>query len=260
MGQVYLGRSPGARLVAVKVIHGELLLDPDFRARFTREVAAARRVSGMFTAQVLDADTDADMPWLATSFVRGPSLADAVARYGPLPAGAVLDLAAGLAEGLAAIHAAEVVHRDLKPTNVLLAEDGPVVIDFGIARAAESGSLTRTGLVVGSPGFMAPEQAEGREATPATDVFSLGAVLVFAGTARSPFGSGPAASLLYRVVHGEPDLDGLPPEVTALAARCLAKDPAEGPDMARSSLLRQSSPDGTEEIFCAVAARSTRRS
>ena len=180
MGQVFLGRSAGGRLVAVKVIRPELAGDPGFRARFAREVAAAQKVSGLFTALVVDADADGPMPWLATAYVAGPSLAEAVEAHGPLPEASVLTLAAGLAEGLEAIHAAGVVHRDLKPSNVLLADDGPRVIDFGISRAAEASVLTQSGTVMGSPGFMSPEQAEGREVGPPGDVFSLGAVLAFA--------------------------------------------------------------------------------
>jgi len=232
MGQVFLGRSMGGRLVAVKVIHPELAGDREFRARFGQELAAARRVSGLFTAPVVDADLDGPAPWLTTGYVRGPSLGEAVAAGGPMAPGAVVALAAGLAEGLAGIHAVGVVHRDLKPSNVLLAEDGPRVIDFGISRAAEASALTGTGLVVGSPGFMSPEQADGREIGPATDVFSLGAVLVFAATGNGPFGSGSAPALLYRVVHSEPRLDDLGPELHALVARCLAKDPADRPGTA----------------------------
>ena len=161
MGQVFLGLSMGGRLVAVKVVRAELAADPEFRARFRREIAAARKVSGLFTAAVVDAETDGSVPWLATAYVGGPSLSQAVMEHGPLPAGSMLALAAGLAESLTAIHAAGVVHRDLKPSNVLLAEDGPRVIDFGISRAAEVTSMTRAGFVMGSPGYMSPEQAEG---------------------------------------------------------------------------------------------------
>src|SRR5580692_117892 len=177
MGRVFLAMSAGGRPVAVKMIRAELAADPDFRSRFSREVSAARRVSGLFTALVVDADVDAEVPWLATAYVAGPSLAETVKEHGPMPAKSVLALAAGLAEGLNAIHAAGVVHRDLKPANVLLAEDGPRVIDFGISRAVEASALTHTGLVVGSPGFMSPEQAEGREVGQPSDIFSLGAVL-----------------------------------------------------------------------------------
>jgi serine/threonine protein kinase len=229
MGRVFLGRSAGGRLVAVKVIRDDLAADPEFRARFGREVAAARQVGGLFTALVIDADVESPMPWLATSYVSGPSLADAVSEHGPLPPQSVLSLAAGLAEGLNAIHAVGLVHRDLKPSNVLLADDGPRVIDFGISRAAEASVLTRTGLVVGSPGFMSPEQAEGGEVGPASDMFSLGAVIVFAATGTPPFGAGSTAALVYRVVHSSPSLDHVPPEVRPLAERCLAKDPGQRP-------------------------------
>jgi len=229
MGRVFLGRSAGRRLVAVKVIRDELAADPDFRMRFGREVAAARRVGGLFTALVVDADADAPTPWLATAYVAGPSLADAVSKSGPLPPASVLSVAAGLAEGLGAIHAAGLVHRDLKPSNVLLAEDGPRVIDFGISRAAEASALTRTGGVLGSPGFMSPEQAEGHEVGPASDVFSLGAVLVHAATGVPPFGTGSTAALIYRVVFSPPRLDDVPWQVRPIAERCLAKDPCQRP-------------------------------
>jgi eukaryotic-like serine/threonine-protein kinase len=233
MGRVYLGLSPGGRAVAVKVIRADLAQDPEFRARFRREITVARKVSGMYTAPVIDADVDGPVPWLATAYVLGPSLADAVSEHGPLPAASVLALAKGLAEGLSAIHAAGVVHRDLKPANVLLAEDGPRVIDFGISRAVEASALTHTGLVVGSPGFMSPEQAEGREVGPSSDIFSLGAVLAFAATGQGPFGTGSTPALVYRVVHSAPNLDQLPPEVRPLVERCLAKDPAQRPAAAQ---------------------------
>src|SRR5215469_16089906 len=190
MGRVFLGVSPGGRPVAVKAIRAELAADPQFRMRFGREVAAARRVSGVFTATVVDADIDGPVAWMATAYVPGPSLAEAVDSYGPLPRASLLALAAGLAESLNAIHAAGLVHRDLKPSNVLLAEDGPRVIDFGISRAVESAtSLTQTGLVIGSPGFMSPEQAVGADVGPPSDIFSLGAVLAFAATGEGPFGT-----------------------------------------------------------------------
>src|SRR6201985_3470116 len=190
MGQVFLGMSAGGRPIAVKVIRTELATDPDFRARFRREVAAAQKVSGLFTALVVDAELDAPMPWLATAYVAGPSLTEAVRGHGPLPVRSTLALTAGLAEGLGAIHAAGVVHRDLKPSNVLLAEDGPRIIDFGISRAAEASMLTGTGVVFGSPSFMSPEQARGHRVGPPSDVFSLGAVLTFAATGEGPFGTG----------------------------------------------------------------------
>src|SRR5580698_8743032 len=229
MGRVFLGMSVGGRPVAVKVIRTDLVADPEFRTRFRREVAAARQVSGLFTVMVVDADTDGPIPWLATAYVAGPSLAEAVNDHGPLPAASVLTLAAGLAESLAAIHAAGVVHRDLKPSNVLLAEDGPRVIDFGISRAAEATSLTSAGIVVGSPGFMSPEQAGGDDVGPASDIFSLGAVLAFAATGEGPFGTGPSEALLYRVIHNPANLDRLPDEVRPLVERCLAKEPGRRP-------------------------------
>jgi len=229
MGQVFLGRSAGGRLVAVKVIRPDLAGEPGFRTRFAREVAAARTVSGLFTALVVDADVDGPMPWLATAYVAGPSLAEAVASQGPLPVSSVLALAAGLAEGLEAIHAAGVVHRDLKPSNVLLADDGPRVIDFGISRAAEATMLTQAGTVIGSPGFMSPEQAEGREIGPPSDVFSLGAVLAFAASGEGPFGTGSTPALMFRVVHRDPDIAHLPAQIRPLIERCLAKDPRQRP-------------------------------
>jgi serine/threonine protein kinase len=232
MGRVFLGMSAGGRPVAVKIIRAELAADPEFRTRFSREVAAARRVNGLFTALVVDADVDATVPWLATAFVPAPSLAETVNERGPLSARAVLSLAAGLAEGLTAIHAAGVVHGDLKPSNVLLAEDGPRVIDFGISQAAGAAPVTPTGLVVGSPGFMSPEQAMGRNVGPLSDVFSLGAVLAFAATGKRPFGTGSPVELLDRVVHGSARLDTVPADVLPLVERCLAKDPGRRPTAA----------------------------
>ena len=237
MGRVFLGLSPEGQLAAVKVIRADLATDPEFRARFEREIAVARRVSSLFTAPVIGADLDGPAPWLATTYVDGPSLADAVAERGPLPVASVLRLAAGLAEGLSAIHAAGVVHRDLKPSNVLLAKDRPRVIDFAISRATEVSSLTRTGLVVGSPGFMSPEQAEGREVGPASDIFSLGAVLAFAATGEGPFGAGSTPALVYRALFEPASLDHVPAEVRGLVERCLAKDPGQRPT-AREILAR----------------------
>ncbi len=219
MGRVYLGLSAADRPVAVKVIRAELAADPEFRVRFRREAAAARTVSGPFTALVVDADPDAEAPWLAADYVAGPSLAQAVREHGPLPVDPVLALAAGLAESLTGIHAAGVVHRDLKPSNVLLAEDGPRVTDFGIWCAAEAGS----------PGFMSPEQAKGGDAGPSSDVFSLGAVLTFAATGQGPFGSGSTAALVYRVLHSPPDLYRVPAGLRPLIERCLVKDPSQRP-------------------------------
>ncbi|MDI2127714.1 protein kinase domain-containing protein [Yinghuangia seranimata] len=229
MGRVYLGRSPGGRAVAIKVVRPELADDPDFRRRFGREVAAARAVGGAFTAAVVDAEPDAAQPWLATVYVDGMALSDAVAAHGPWPADALRALGAGLAEALAAIHRAGVVHRDLKPSNVMLSADGPKVIDFGISLASEASVLTRTGSTVGSPGFMSPEQIDGLPVGPASDVFSLGAVLAFAARGEGPFGTGPTPALLYRVVHNSPDLGGVPEALLPVVAACLAKTPQERP-------------------------------
>lgn len=229
MGKVYLGRRRDGVLAAVKVVRAELAGDPEFRARFRQEVAAAGRVRGAYTAALLGADPDAAAPWLATEYVPAPSLREAVARHGPMPADSVRLLGIGLAEALAAIHAAGVVHRDLKPANVLLAHDGPRVIDFGIARAADATTLTRTGAVIGTPGFIAPEQlAHGRVAPPA-DVFALGGVLLYATTGRAPFGEGDPAALLYRAANVDPDLSGVPPALAPTVAACLQRDPAQRP-------------------------------
>ncbi|MGC9498353.1 PQQ-binding-like beta-propeller repeat protein [Streptomyces sp. WG7] len=231
MGRVYLARSPGGRTVAVKVVRPDLAADGDFRARFRHEVEIARAVSGRFTAPVVDADPDASLPWLATSYVLGPDLTDVVAAHGALPEHTVRALAAGLAAALKDIHAAGLIHRDLKPSNVLLAADGPRLIDFGIARAVDGSRMTQTGVVVGSPGYMSPEQAMGKDVGTAGDVFSLGSVLAFAATGRSVFGDGTAshAALLYQVVHGEADLTGVPPSLLGLIRACLMKDPAQRP-------------------------------
>ncbi|MEU6412515.1 protein kinase [Microbispora sp. NPDC046933] len=229
MGRVYLGRSRSGRAVAVKVVRPELAGDTDFRRRFDREVATARKVNGFFTAGVVDADPQGSPPWLATAYVPGMSLEDAVNEHGPWPEDSVLALGAGLAEALESIHAAGVVHRDLKPSNVLLAGDGPRVIDFGISLATEGGSLTKTGITMGTPGFMSPEQLKGTRVGPASDVFCLGLVLAFAATGTGPFGQGSWQGLWYRIVHEEPDLGALPPVVRTLVARCLVKEPEERP-------------------------------
>ncbi|MFJ5067391.1 serine/threonine-protein kinase [Kitasatospora sp. NPDC088556] len=233
MGLVYLAYTPGGRPVALKVVRPELAEDPEFRHRFAQEVASARRIHGLYTAQVVDAGTDAATPWLATTFVPGPSLQQVVQHYGPLPERSVLLLLAGIAEALQAIHAAGVVHRDLKPGNVLVATDGPRVIDFGIARAADASPLTGTGLRIGSPGFMAPEQALGLSAAPATDVFALGALIAYVGSGTPPFGDGPEPASLYRAVHEEPDLSQLPPGLHELVRLCLAKRPEDRPGTAQ---------------------------
>ena len=229
MGQVYLASSPGGWQMAVKVIRPDLANDSAFRARFSQEVAAARTVGGIYTALVVDADTEGPVPWLATAYVRGPSLAEAVDTQGPLPVDSVLSLAAGLAEGLQAIHRAGLVHRDLKPSNVLLEHDGPKVIDFGISRAVDGSRHTASGTVLGSPGYMSPEQALSSDVGPESDVFSLGAVLVFAATGAGPWGTGLGHAVIYRLMHLPPDLARVPAELRSLVERCLAKDPADRP-------------------------------
>ncbi|WP_331741108.1 serine/threonine-protein kinase [Kitasatospora sp. NBC_00039] len=231
MGRVYLGRTTGGRTVAVKVVRRDLTRDSEFRARFRQEVAAARRVGGSWTAPVLDADTEGEHPWVATGYVAGPALGTAVRDFGPLPEQAVRTMGVGLAEALTHVHGLGLVHRDVKPSNVLLTLDGPRLIDFGIARALDATSgFTQSGHVVGSPGFMSPEQANGQPAGPASDVFSLGAVLAYAATGTMPFGSGLSAPvLLYRVLHEEPDLSGLAGPLHSIVRDCLAKDPSVRP-------------------------------
>ncbi|MCZ0980040.1 PQQ-binding-like beta-propeller repeat protein [Streptomyces diastatochromogenes] len=230
MGVVHLATSPSGLRLAVKVVHGQYAEDPEFRARFRQEVAAARRVSGAFTAPVVDADPDAVRPWMATLYVPGPTLSDQVKRNGPLSPAELRRLTAGLAEALRDIHRAGVVHRDLKPSNVLLTDTGPKVIDFGISRPVDSDLHTETGKLIGSPPFMAPEQFQRpREVGPAADVFALGSVLVHAATGHGPFDSESPYIVAYQVVHDEPDLTGVPADLAPLVARCLAKEPAERP-------------------------------
>ncbi|MDT0574069.1 protein kinase [Streptomyces sp. DSM 3412] len=250
MGRVYLGRSAGGRTVAVKVVHPHFALDEEFRARFRREVDAARRVGGSWTAPVLDADPEASVPWVATGYAAGPSLAAAVADGGPLPPHSVRVLGAGLAEALSAVHALDLVHRDVKPSNVLLTVDGPLLIDFGIARATDgTASLTSTGVSIGSPGYMSPEQILGKGITGAADVFSLGAVLAYAATGQSPFPGDSSAALLYKVVHEEPRLDGLEGDLRALVEQCLSKDPSARP--APDEVARTLAPRGAARLVTA---------
>ncbi|MGW0672613.1 serine/threonine-protein kinase [Streptomyces sp. NPDC002746] len=238
MGHVHLARSDRGRTVAVKLVREELAAREEFRARFRYEVEAARRVGGHWTAPVLDADTEAAVPWVATGYVAGPSLQQVVGHdHGPLPERSLRTLAAGLAHALQDIHTAGLVHRDLKPSNVLLTIDGPRVIDFGIARALETvsdGGVTRAGALVGSPGFMAPEQVRGGGITPACDIFCLGSVLVYAATGRMPFGTAQTGShvLMYRIAHEEPDLKGVPESLVGLVLACLEKNPAARPGLA----------------------------
>lgn len=229
MGVVHLATSESGLKLAVKIVHAEHAVDPEFRARFRQEVTAARRVSGAFTAPVVDADPDAERPWMATLFIDAPTLSERV-RERVLGPRALARLAAGLAEALRDIHRAGVVHRDLKPSNVLMAPDGVRVIDFGISRPADSDLRTETGKLIGTPPFMAPEQFQRpREVGTAADVFALGAVLVYAATGRGPFDSDSHYLVAYQVVHSEPDLTGLPELLVPLVAQCLAKDPAQRP-------------------------------
>ncbi|GAX53059.1 serine/threonine-protein kinase [Streptomyces olivochromogenes] len=237
MGRVYLARSDRGRTVAVKLVREELAAQEEFRARFRQEVLAARRVGGLWTAPVLDADTEAAVPWVATGYVAGPSLQTVVSHdHGALPERSVRILAAGLAHALKDIHAAGLIHRDLKPSNVLVTIDGPRVIDFGIARALETvteGGLTRTGALVGSPGFMAPEQVRGDRLTPACDVFCLGSVLSYAATGALPFGAANSGvhATMFRIAQEDPDLDGVPEGLADLVRHCLRKDPAARPGL-----------------------------
>ncbi|MDQ8702213.1 serine/threonine-protein kinase [Streptomyces sp. LHD-70] len=229
MGIVYLAHTPGGRPIALKAVRDAFAADPEFRRRFADEVASARSIHGLFTAQVVDSGADAPTPWLATAYVPGPSLQQVVERHGPLPVRTALLLVAGIAEALQAIHGAGVVHRDLKPANVLLAGDGPRVIDFGIARAADATGMTGTELRIGTAAYMAPEQAVGRTVTPATDVFALGALAAYVAGGVLPFGGGPESAVLYRVAHEEVDLSRVPAELYDLVRRCLDGRPP-GPE------------------------------
>ncbi|MFI0815623.1 serine/threonine-protein kinase [Streptomyces sp. NPDC021098] len=236
MGVVYLGSDRRGQRVALKVIRPDLAEDREFRSRFAREVSAARRIRGGCTARLVAADLEADRPWFATQYVPGPSLHDKVNEEGPLPAAHVASVGSALAEGLLAVHEAGVVHRDLKPSNILLSPKGPRIIDFGIAWATGASTLTHVGTAVGSPGFLAPEQVRGAAVTPATDVFALGATLAYASTADSPFGHGSSEVMLYRVVHEEPQLLGVPDALAPLLHACLAKDPEDRPTTLQLSL------------------------
>ncbi|WP_307679983.1 serine/threonine-protein kinase [Streptomyces sp. V4I2] len=236
MGVVYLGSDRKGQRVALKVIRPDLAEDQEFRSRFAREVSAARRIRGGCTARLVAADLDADRPWFATQYVPGPSLHDKIADEGPMGAADVATVGAALSEGLVAVHEAGVVHRDLKPSNILLSPKGPRIIDFGIAWATGASTLTHVGTAVGSPGFLAPEQVRGAAVTPATDVFSLGATLAYASMADSPFGHGSSEVMLYRVVHEEAQLHGVPDALAPLVRACLAKDPQERPSTLQLSL------------------------
>ncbi|MGW7100611.1 serine/threonine-protein kinase [Streptomyces sp. NPDC054838] len=236
MGVVYLGSDRRGQRVALKVIRPDLAEDQEFRSRFAREVSAARRIRGGCTARLVAADLEAERPWFATQYVPGPSLHDKVAEEGPLTAAQIAAIGAALSEGLVAVHEAGVVHRDLKPSNILLSPKGPRIIDFGIAWATGASTLTHVGTAVGSPGFLAPEQVRGAAVTPATDVFALGATLAYAATADSPFGHGSSEVMLYRVVHEEPHLQGVPDALAPLVRACLAKDPEDRPSTLQLSM------------------------
>ena len=273
MGVVYLGRTEAGTLAAVKVIQAEYADEPDFRARFRREVEAARRVTSPWAVPVTGADPDTAAPWLATAFVPGPSLGEAVVRHGPLPVRSVRILGRMLAAALREVHAVGLVHRDVKPANVLLAVDGPRLIDFGIARAADETAITSTDLVIGTPGFLSPEQAEARGAAlgPASDIFSLGCLLAYAVSGRPPFGTGAVDALLYRTVHDEPDLKGIEADedtgtdLLTLLHLCLAKDPADRPtaeQICTVLLAEDAVPDGgriawlPDDVVRSIADRS----
>ncbi|MGW2819143.1 serine/threonine-protein kinase [Streptomyces sp. NPDC001415] len=236
MGVVYLGSDRRGQRVALKVIRPDLAEDQEFRSRFAREVSAARRIRGGCTARLVAADLEAERPWFATQYVPGPSLHDKVAEEGPLTAAEAAAIGAALSEGLVAVHEAGVVHRDLKPSNILLSPKGPRIIDFGIAWATGASTLTHVGTAVGSPGFLAPEQVRGAAVTPATDVFSLGATLAYAAMGDSPFGHGSSEVMLYRVVHEEAQLRGVPDALAPLVRACLAKDPEERPSTLQLSM------------------------
>ncbi|WP_427919161.1 protein kinase domain-containing protein [Streptomyces sp. cg40] len=259
MGVVYLGRSASGRQVAVKAVHAQYALDEEFRARFRQEIAAVRRVSGAFTAPVVDADPDADVPWMATLYVPGRTLAEVVEKDGPLSARALRALALGLVEALRDIHQAGVVHRDLKPSNVLMAEDGPRVIDFGISRAADNETLTVTGRLIGTPPFMSPEQfAAPRDVTAASDVFSLGSLLVYAATGNRPFDGASPYLTGYQVMHEQPRLDGVSEPLRSIAARCLDKDAANRPQLAELHGMLLALPESAGATTVVDHPRATR--
>jgi hypothetical protein len=254
MGVVYLGRSDSGRRVAVKVVHAQYAHDEEFRTRFRQEVAAVRRVSGAFTAPVVDADTDAEQPWMATLYVPGRTLSDVVAKNGPLRGRELRTLALGLVEALRDIHRAGVVHRDLKPSNVLMAEDGPRVIDFGISHAVDNQALTVTGRLIGTPPFMSPEQFTApRDVTTASDVFSLGSLLVYAATGNRPFDGSSPYLTGYQVMYEAPVLDGVADPLRSIAERCLEKDPAARPELAELHRMLRTLPDSAAPVAPRVA-------
>ena len=250
MGVVYLGAAKDGSLVAVKVLRPELAENPEFRARFSREVTTLTRVKGMCTVRVIEADTQAPRPFLVTEYIDGPSLADYIEEQGPLGAEMLYGLAAGLAEALAAIHAAGVIHRDLKPSNVLLTADGPKVIDFGIAQAPDATVLTGTGMTVGSIGFMAPEQIMGQAVT-ASDVFSWAVTIAYAASGTAPFGTGVSAAIFYRIMNTEPDIAAVPDSVRPWLEAALAKEPQNRPtadDLLRQLTNTSTQPGGSYDV------------
>ncbi|EST39360.1 hypothetical protein N566_02410 [Streptomycetaceae bacterium MP113-05] len=260
MGTVYLARSPGGRSVALKTMHARIASEADSRTRFRLETDAARVIGGRFGADVVDADPHAETPWLATEYVLGPPLDDAVEQAGPFPEPSVRALGAALCGALGQLHRSDIVHRDLKPSNVMVTAYGPKVIDFGIARAVGDDRLTHTGSAVGTPAFMSPEQATGQEHTSAGDVFALAGVLVFAATGRGPFGNGQAADLLYRVRYAEPDLTGTPQSLVPVLARCLAKDPALRPTTSQlAAQLHDGRGEFADHLPAGVLAEIVRR-
>src|SRR5579864_7754340 len=267
MGQVYLGTSPSGRKVAVKLIKPEYARTPQFRERFTREVEAARRVGGFHTAAVVDADPDADPPWMITAYIQGQSLDQAVHAGGPFGQDALRAFGAGLVEGLGAIHACGLVHRDLKPANVIMAEDGPRIIDFGIARVTDVSALTTTGSVVGTVTFMSPEQVRGEPIGPTSDVFSLGCVLAFTATGRVPFDGETIVTVMHKIMYEAPDLAGMPSdgEFGALLTQCLAKAPEDRPPLrelltrfTREPVMPVGVPAGTRRDVARPPAQSRR--
>lgn len=233
MGTVFLGRLPSGRLAAVKLVNPQFADDVKFRERFAREVEAAKSVGGFFNASIVDADPRAATPWLATAYIEGPTLQEAVSQNGPLPAEAATTIMLGLCEALMAIHHARLVHRDLKPSNIVLAADGPRVIDFGIVHAVDNFRITQYGTLIGTPEYMSPEQASGVvDLAPPSDVFALGAVMVFASAGHPPFYGSHHFALLNNINSAAPDLDGVPPALAPIVAACLEKDPARRPRLA----------------------------
>jgi serine/threonine protein kinase len=254
MGTVFLGRLPSGRLAAIKLVNPELAEDSNFRERFTREVEAAKAVGGFFNAPIVDADPAAATPWLATAYIEGPTLYDAIKQSGALPAEAATTVMLGLVEALIAIHHARLIHRDLKPSNIILAPDGPRVIDFGIARAIDNLRITDYGKVIGTPGYMSPEQTRGdSDLTPASDVFALGAVLVFASSGHPPFHGSHYFAVLNNINTAAPDLDGVPQTLAPIVAACLEKDPANRPRLA--TLLNAASSNPIPSRAATRAAR-----